>query len=166
MARACLMAVLMLAGCATAPEPRVLDVARSYPGYGPVDDQPRLAPAACASPGPRRPAPRESASRDEATHGRKIYYLFAKDRLAYLHAKDHDQPDGQVVVKESWLKSSGEAGPLFIMMKSAGEWTYATTDPARSTVTAVGRLASCIECHESESTRDRMFGLQSCASSK
>lgn len=57
--------------------------------------------------------------------------LFAKDREAYLHARDLDQPDGQIVIKESWFPKvkEGESwakqtkGPLFMMMKSGGEWT-------------------------------------------
>ena len=160
-----LSAVLLLVGCsATAPDPRLPEIARSYRQYGYVDDIPRVAPTMCKA--PTRPASRVSTSRDEATHGRKTYFLFAKDRLAYLHAKDLDQPDGQVVVKESWIQPFQDAGPLFIMLKSGGDWTYATLTPDGKEVTAWGRLASCIECHESESTRDRMFGLTSCAAAK
>jgi hypothetical protein len=47
------------------------------------------------------------------------------------------------------------------MLKSGGGWTYATVTPDGKEVTARGRLASSIECHESKSTHDRMFGLQS-----
>jgi hypothetical protein len=139
------------------PEPPLLDIARSYTQYGYVDGVERVAPTMCKA--PTRPAPRRSASRDTATHGQKTYYLFAKDRLAYLQATDLDQPEGQVVVKESWIRPHQEAGPLFIMSKSGGEWTYSTVSPDGGTVTASGRIASCIECHESASTRDRMFGV-------
>ncbi len=114
-----------------------------------------------------RPAPRRSASRDESTHGRKEYYLFAKDRAAYLHAKDVDQPDGQVVVKESWIPGSPRTkGPLFLMLKSEGEWIYATATPDGKEITGSGKIASCRECHESERTRDRMFGRTSCAAAR
>jgi hypothetical protein len=163
--RTLLILTLTLGSCATPPQPPLLDIARSYPQYGYVDDLERVAPAMCKA--PTRPAPRRSASRDEATHGQKTYYLFAKDRLAYLHAKDLDQPDGQVVVKESWYPgNAAKKGPLFLMLKSGGDWTYATLTPDGQEVTAWGRLASCIECHESESTRDRMFGVTSCAAAK
>jgi len=154
----------LLGGCATAPEPPLLDIAQSYWEYGYVDEIPRVAPTMCKA--PTRPAARRSVSRDETTHGQKTYYLFAKDRMAYLHAKDLDQPDGQVVVKQSWIHPNRQAGPLFIMTKSGGDWTYATATPDGKTITASGKLASCIECHESESTRDRMFGVTSCAAAK
>jgi len=159
-----LPAILLLGGCATPPEAPILEIARSYPHYGYVDEVPRLAPTMCKA--PTRPELRRSASRHEVTHGRKTYYLFAKDRLAYLHAKDVDQPEGQVVVKESWIRPCQERGPLFIMLKSGGEWTYATAMPDGKEITASGKLSSCIKCHESESTRDRMFGLQSFAAAK
>ena len=177
--------LLLLAGCTIpAPDP-VKDVLRNalrtYPSYGRVDDELRLAPTGCLAPtreGPSflLPSPRRtSASRDETTHGKKEYYLFAKDRFAYLHAKDVDQPDGQVLVKESWFPPKvaegtswfdRQKGPLFLMMKADGDWTYATATPDGAEVTASGRLPSCIECHESDRTRDRMFGLTSCAAAK
>lgn len=43
-----------------------------------------------------------SASKDEATHGRKLYFLFAKDRKAYVDPAKAGNPAGQVLVKESW----------------------------------------------------------------
>jgi len=162
--RTMLVLTLALGGCATVSESAFLDIARSYREYGYVDEIPRVAPTMCKV--PTRPAARRSASRDDATHGQKTYYLFAKDRLAYSHAKDLDQPEGQVVVKESWIRLHQEAGPLFIMLKSGGDWIYATLTPHGKEVTAWGRLASCIECHESESTRDRMFGVPSDAAAK
>ncbi|HZE96319.1 MAG TPA: hypothetical protein VE981_04800 [Planctomycetota bacterium] len=149
--------MLLIGGCASLPDQQLSFSAREYRQYGRLDDVARAAPTMCDVPVNR---PRVSASRDEATHGRKLYYLFAKDRSAYLHARDFDQPDGQVVVKESWLRDeAGAKGPLFMMMKERGEWTYATASPDGATIAASGKLASCIECHESASTRDRMFGV-------
>jgi hypothetical protein len=157
-----ILAILTLAGCATGPDPRLADVARSYAAYGRVDDGDRFAPVDCDAPPP--PTPRISTSRDGSTHGRKLYFLFAKDRGAYLHAKDVEQPEGQVVVKESWVPGTPRTkGPLFLMLKSKGEWIYATATPDGKEITASGKLASCIDCHESERTRDRLFGLTSCA---
>lgn len=157
--RRMLPAILFLWGCSTAPVPELPTAARQYPSYGRVDEDLHFALADCRPPIP--PTLRMSASRDETTHGRKQYYLFAKDREAYLQARDVDQPDGQTVVKESWIPGmTREKGPLFLMMKREGEWTYATATPDGLTITASGKLPSCMECHESDRTRDRMFGLK------
>ena len=113
--------------------------------------------------------PRLSASRDPETHGRKLYYLYAKDNLAYHHAKDLDQPAGQVIVKESWIPGKEKTkGPLFMMIKTGAEdsdagWIYATTTPDGKTITSSGKVASCMECHQG-AKRDRIFGLRACAS--
>lgn len=74
-------------------------IAAEYASWHRVDDWNHWAPELC------RMSPsvgRISASDDTDTHGRKLYYLYAKDRAAYIASKDHDQPVGQVVVKESW----------------------------------------------------------------
>ena len=167
-----LLTLFLLGGCdgpkETAPEaamPPLLSAAQSYARYGRVDDDLRVALTDCRV--PALPRARLSASRDESTHGRKLYYLFAKDRLAYLHAKEVVQPEGQVLVKESWIPGEPRTrGPLFLMMKTGGEWTYATASPDGRTLTASGPLPSCRECHESTSTHDRLFGLTSCAAAK
>jgi len=152
------------------PSAEILKVAGSYASYGKVDDQARWAPTLCKAPLP--PALRVSASGDEKTHGKKLYYLFAKDREAYVRPKDKPQPAGQVIVKEAWVPAAASTperpvaegrGPLFIMMKTGDPdsdegWIYATTSPDRKTVTASGKIASCMECHQTK-TRDRMFGL-------
>ncbi len=143
----------------SAIEVQLEGAAYSYARYGRVDDDLRNAPTDCRAPLP--PKPRTSVSRDEATHGRKQYFLYAKDRLAYLRARDLDQPDGLVIVKESWIPGETRTkGPLFLMMKSQGDWIYATATADGRSITASGKLASCMECHESKSTHDRMFGLQ------
>ena len=152
--------LILLWGCPSNQD-LLSSVATSYADYGRVDDGLRAALLDCKASAPQL---RMSASRDETTHGRKQYYLYARDRLAYLHAKDLDQPEGQVLVKESWVQRT--KGPLFMMLNKDGDWIYATTTPDGKGITASGKLASCIECHESERTRDRMFGLQSYASPK
>ena len=154
-------AVLLLsAGCA-AGDPRLEEPARSYASYGRVDDRSRWAPTDCEAPADR--PPRVSASRDPETHGRKLYYLFAKDREAYRIARDRSQPVGQVLVKESWFPAAastsrkpvtGERGPLFLMMKTGDAdgdegWLYATATPDGKTITSSGKLASCMDCHAS-----------------
>ncbi|MBV8878415.1 MAG: hypothetical protein JO332_00490 [Planctomycetaceae bacterium] len=155
-----LPAILLIVGCqgpapTPVPDARLTDAAASYATYGRVDDEKRWAPWLCRE--PRKSVLRTSASRDEATHGRKQYYLYARDRNAYVRASDAGQPEGQVVVKESWIQQ--EKGPLFIMMKRDGDWIYATATPDGREITASGKLASCRECHESDRTRDRVFGL-------
>jgi hypothetical protein len=168
--------ILMLGSCATpaAPDPRVLEAAREYPRYGRVNDRLNWAPTLCKAPPPI--PPRVSVSRDPETHGRKLYHLYAKHFDAYRMSEELSQPVGQVLVKESWLPAAGstakhpvagERAPLFVMMKtgepdSDAGWIYATLTPDGKTVTAAGRLASCMECHESK--KDRIFGMKSCAS--
>jgi hypothetical protein len=76
--------------------------ARDYLAYGRVDDEMRWAPVYCRMPMPGRA--RVSASADEATHGRKLYSLFAKDRAGYLGlAQAKTVAVGQVLVKQSWV---------------------------------------------------------------
>lgn len=162
--------LLLLGACsdlAPAGDPRVQGAAETYARWGHVEEETHLALAGCLAPPP--PPLRKSASRDVETHGKKLYYLFAKDKLAYLHAKDLDQPVGQVLVKESWSPGTERTkGPLFLMIKtgdaeSDGGWIYATATADGKTVTSSGRLANCMECHQG-AKRDRMFGLSSCAS--
>jgi hypothetical protein len=43
-----------------------------------------------------------SASVDSATHGKKLYFLFAKDSREYSRNGQQDQPVGQILVKEAW----------------------------------------------------------------
>lgn len=152
---------LLVGGCTRPSGQQLTFSPAEYRTLDRVDDVVRVAPTDCRAPIDR---PLASASRDESTHGRKYYHLFAKDRTAYLRAKDVDQPDGQVLVKESWLDPQRKTkSALFLMVKTRGEWTYATATPDGSTVTAAGRLTACIDCHESPRTRDRMFGLTSSA---
>jgi hypothetical protein len=174
--------LLLLGSCGTpaAPDPRLLQVAKDYVAYGRVTDHLRWAPTLCSAPPPTwSPAPpRMSVSRDAGTHGRKLYHLYAKDFDAYRMSELRPQPAGQVLVKEAWIPAAGstsknpmagERGPLFLMMKtgesdSDAGWIYATLTPDGNTVTAAGKIASCMECHESK--QDRLFGVKSCASAE
>ncbi len=71
---------------------------------------------------------------------------------------DQAARDGRVYAR-------GEARELFVMLKldpatpdtDAG-WIYATVTPDRKTVTAAGRIASCMACH-TEAGHDRQFGV-------
>lgn len=101
---------------------QLLEIAKSYKKLGPVDFQGRFGPEDCRAP---TPAPaRLSDSKDGETHGRQLYYLFAKDRYGYLAlgnapakrleirgVREEDSkalPEklrtlAQFVVKESWV---------------------------------------------------------------
>lgn len=92
----------------------------------------------------------------------------------------------QVVVKESWLAeelkkgggiynsiigpdgkrySPGAKGPLFVMYQTDPKdpnsdegWVYGTLTPDGKTVTGVGRMANCMNCHQ-KAPHGRLFGL-------
>lgn len=138
-----------------------------------------------------------SKSQDVATHGRKMYYLYAMQADAYLALADEvaapaaETPLGQALVKETWIPTPVEVlteaerrsytpvigpdlreyvfrepGPVFVMLKAGGDqdwtddgWVYATLSPDGSTVSASGRLESCMKCHV-EAPHDRLFGPQ------
>jgi hypothetical protein len=221
--------MLTLAGVTDSPPPRppappadapdfpelMKRVAKEYLAYGRVDDEMRWAPWLCRMPLPG--LARFSASGDDATHGCKLYSLFARDHPGYLKvAQTRAAAVGQVLVKQSWApvevaasdrtadrgavdyakvihtppppggpKSSFNPGDhfypyarqgdklfkadrlagLFIMAKldpatpgtDAG-WVYGTVTADGKTVTAAGRVESCLKCHQ-EAPHDRLFGL-------
>lgn len=80
-----------------------------YKGYGRVDDESRWAPWLCRGPLPS--AVRFSASTDAKTHGRKLYWLYAKDRENYMGDAKKPVSAGQVIVKESWIPEQVEKAP-------------------------------------------------------
>ena len=80
---------------------RLLELANTYTSYARVDDELHWAPTLCRQPMPS--VARRSMSTQDDTHGRKLYFLFARDRAAYL-GRDGKTPafEGQAVVKEAW----------------------------------------------------------------
>jgi hypothetical protein len=78
---------------------QLLAIAAEYQDYGKVDDLRRWAPTLCMAPPP--PKARLSHSKDSTTHGKKLYFLFAKQRDAYM--KNETDSAGQVIVKEAWI---------------------------------------------------------------
>lgn len=182
---------------------RLQKIATEYKSYGRADDRLRWAPAFCLLPPP--PHARISEAKPDSPHGRKLYYVYARNPIAYDSSSE--QPTGQAIVKEAWTPEpcelpfapeelnrgrmdmtrpietdaagsyvpyavadgkgfrAGEQAGLYIMYKvDAAEpgtdrgWVYGTLAADGRTVTAAGRIASCIACHEA-APRDRMFGL-------
>ena len=85
-------------------------IAADYRQLGRLDDQARWAPYLCMPPTP--PSARVSASEHEASHGRKLYTLYAKDATAYAGLPQTQYIDslvvapfselGQVLIKEAF----------------------------------------------------------------
>lgn len=80
-----------------------------YRGWGRVDDEVRWAPFLCRLPLPSQA--RVSRAGSESEHTQKLYFVYAKDRAAYvgLHARPRS-PVGQVVVKEAFHPRALGAG--------------------------------------------------------
>lgn len=154
----------------------LLEIAAEYKRYSQVNPTSKYAPALCALPAPPK-HPQISASSDSSTHGRKVYYLFAKNLFAYTNLENPDV--AQSLVKESWTpkKIKNPDGSdqvvedkmygLFIMTKLEGNpkgtdngWVYGNVSPDARTVTSSGRVASCMGCHQ-EAPHGRLFGINS-----
>ena len=80
-------------------ETRILHASLCYEGYGRVDDETRWAPYLCRQPFPGR----ARVSRPATEHGQKLYTLFARHRNDYVREGGAPQPEGQILVKESWV---------------------------------------------------------------
>lgn len=100
--------VLLFAAC-SAPPPGplpfaddLLAVAAAYPQWERVSDRANFAPTDCRIPPPAGVLRSEAMDLDQ--HGRKLYFLFAKDGTHYhmLTTGDHTVPVGQAVVKQSF----------------------------------------------------------------
>lgn len=112
----------------------LLKVAKEYASYGRVDDWMRWAPYLCGDPGPS--TARLSASKDSATHGSKLYFLFAKNRELYMKAGERSDPaivklnlkpvdqTGQVIVKEGWVAKEEPADTVLVTVGQRGQDRY------------------------------------------
>jgi len=91
---------------------RLIEIASEYKRYDRVDQTIRWAPTMCAAP-PQRPENLASlsASDSESTHGKKLYFLYARKPWEYKSnvwgvsdrsGEDVRAPLGQVLVKEAW----------------------------------------------------------------
>ena len=96
-------------------------VAAAYRTYGRVDDQrPSWSPTNCRLPSPGRG--RFSDSDDDATHGSKLYYLYAKDGDEYRHMSPAAGAVGQALVKEAFAPVATEIdqAPYFVVDDASG----------------------------------------------
>ena len=87
----------------------LIEAANEYLGFGLVDHRIHVAPEAGApaiAPGSEAPQPTMSTSDHESTHGKKLYFLFAKEIAHYLDQDGSDSPVGQAIVMESWTSKS------------------------------------------------------------
>lgn len=103
-------------------EAKVRDAAKDYESWGRVDDEARWAPYLCRQPNP-------SVPRLTFDHGgRKLYYVFAKDREDYVQGA---VGQGQAVVKESWVPEE--------VVASAGSVEDSRNDNPRRTLVSEGK---------------------------
>jgi hypothetical protein len=93
-------------------EKQLLKIGESYADWERVSDQANWAPELCTYVPPA--GPQSSESTDESTHGQKLYFLYARHPAEYTYinvdwatdsraATGHAQPDGQALVKQSWM---------------------------------------------------------------
>lgn len=131
---------------------------------------------------------RQSQSNDLETHGRRLYRLFVKDKLAYSRAPRQDQPENQVIVKATykplWLdtllphtdKQAVQAGDgkwyregapddLYILFRTDrpgiqtdAGWIYGIVSMEKDSVVAQGLMGNCMSCHR-KNDPGRLFGL-------
>jgi hypothetical protein len=174
---------------AAAPGPfdaRLLDAARVYTSWPKVTSTLGWASTDCAAPPPPS-ALHPSTSKDDATHGQKLFHLFAQNHGAYVSDYKKPAPAGQVLVKESWspipvppeeqkrpspdtavregkLYRKGERMGLFLMLKLDARaegtdhgWIYGVVSGDGARVIAAGKLSSCMGCH-ANAPGDRLFG--------
>jgi len=104
-----LLLCLLISACSTPGEkfvleeefvPRIREIAAEYSEWARLGDVPSWAPTMCLS--PPSPGPLLSESRDTESHGRKLYFLYARDVDAYRATLENDQPVGQAFVKQSF----------------------------------------------------------------
>lgn len=82
---------------------RLLGIAAEYPEYGLINPLAALAPEDCKAPPAKRVPVSLSKSDHASTHGKKLYYLFAKRDGDYLvNDMESAAKEGQALVKESW----------------------------------------------------------------
>lgn len=171
----------------SSPQEQALRIAREYSRWGALDTGLRMAPTDCRMPPVIGSGSMTISFADSGPHARKLYRLYARDVAAYKNLSSGAAPQAQVLVKEAFaaepfehpadgtlppdsvwtaegsFKAGAPAG-LFLMWRTAGAaadesaWTYATV-AAQGEITALGRIASCIGCHEAAPYAG-LFGLE------
>ena len=86
------------------------EIAAEFETWTRLGDTPSWSPEMCRSPPP--PKPLVSRSRDEVSHGRKLYFLYARDVAAYRSAAARNQPVDQGFVKKSFEPLKVDANDL------------------------------------------------------
>lgn len=150
----------------------LLKAASEYQTYKRLGDDPHYAPTMCRP--PRSDQGLRSDAEQKTPHGRKLYYMWAKDHAAYYTEGQPtgEQPVGQVLVKESFhpkeagSRELGDKFALFVMLRfdpstpgTDNGWVYGTLDADGKTVTSAGTVDSCMGCHV-DAGPSRMFGPQ------
>ena len=166
--------------------------AKPYQQWGRVDERPNVAPMMCDMPRPEHYGSKgqvRMSEAEESPHGKKLYYLWASDRAAYIKT---EVKTGFAIVKESFAAMPGTKKPathppnfetplhdtievdgkplttgaakgLYVMTKVGGEGTdegwIYGTISTDGVVTSAGRVATCMGCHE-DAPHDRLFGLK------
>ena len=167
----------------------VAAAAQSYHGYDRIGDGLAIAPTRCERPEVAATLSAADDGTPHARKIYRLYvaepgpYLASRDRdqpLGQVVVKDAFHPqivadatgsldqfrERPVPADGRWL-AAGERYGLFLMLKvgdaaAAGTdagWIYATTSADGATVTACGRLATCMSCHQ-DAPRDRLFGVK------
>lgn len=195
-------------------EDQLRTIAQQYAKYSRVSDE-RVgwAPESCMGPPP--PSVKPTAAPEASPHGRKLYFLYARDEASYIEMSGNHwhprttsyvNPVGQAVVKEAFtpvpaegerarydelkkavhrfdhdtpeareferftetddgkLFRAGDLSTLFVMLKLDPKtpgtdqgWVYATIDKDLKTITSMGAIDSCMNCHK-QTDRDRLYG--------
>lgn len=148
----------------------LLSAASEYTTYKRLGDDPHYAPTMCRMPLGTQGL--RSDAEQKTPHGRKLYFMWAKDHDAYytLGKVTGEQPVGQVLVKESFhpketgSRELGAKFGLFVMLRldpstpgTDNGWVYGTLDAEGKTVTSAGKVETCMGCHI-DAGASRMFG--------
>lgn len=160
---------------------RIEAAADAYVRYEKVAPDLHIAPTLCAAPRPSKPQfLTRSASADDWSHGKKLYYLFASDADAYRRDGGNPgtkQPDHQVIVKEAYVAEEapfdaneemvgegakfwkkGARASLFVMTRHEGKWEFGTVSPTGEIAVDGTATAGCHDCHDKKP--DGLFGLR------
>ncbi|HEU4417898.1 MAG TPA: VWA domain-containing protein [Planctomycetota bacterium] len=169
--------------------PILEEAVRGYEKFALVTGTPRMAPADCRMPAPYArisEAEKEHGGKLYLLYARfadgleyvkpgepaKVGQTLVKEAWQRVEGEQKEATEasrrymGPFLVKNgNMVCHGGDAAGLFVMHKLApgtpdtdNGWIYGTIDK-NGAVTAVGRVASCMRCHEN-ATEDRRFGLR------